>query len=793
MNYRMRIRWGVSFIFLTLGALFLLAYGCGGGGSGGGAGDGGSLIKQGVFVDGPVEGLEYKTATQSGFTDVNGTYGYQEQEIEHHQEIIVVGELITFSVGDIVVGHGIAKAQMTPVDLVDAAQDQNNPEVNPTVTNISRLLVSLDVDGNPDNGITISQQIRDACRGISIDFTKSVADFEADPDVVSLFATLNDMGVFPEETERRLCPVLRSRTHLRESLRGIRSRPVKNWEWIDSNNDGQFDEVVKYTYDAYGNLIKERRDDSDDGTVDYAVDYTYDASGNRIMETIDSSNDGEIDSVHNYTYDDNGNMTKAALDLDNDGEIDFIANRIYRADGNLVKEEIDLSADGTIDSVIKYTYDSNGYLTREEHDFSNDGETDAVIYYTYDDNCYRIREEQDWDMDGNIDYFVYFTYDENGMRIKEQQDSDADGKIDYFTNYSYDTSRVIEERDSDADGKIDWVVEHYYTDDYGAEDEAGCSGPDMIGPEGGIMEITDPGSALYGVKVQIPKDTLLSCRTLYIEDTYVGTTPALPAGFESPCRGGCVFDIETSGSQPVSMPMQISIPTSDFSVGSGEVLCAFYYDDAKEKWQLSLPQEGNSGIMTINTTYKEHWSWGKVVLDEVDDMETLEHLLEHELGNNNWSVFAATIQDRVNTITQDFEPECSNLDALLNTLVEWKYAAKENLERFNYDLGDTCGSCDLLAEDFLVDFWVDYVQPRMEIWITENIFYDVPTSLEELAFQIHYRIAVLMLWDQIHSAPCDYQCLIDNSTGIWDDFASYYLANIGIVLAVEGKGQLECN
>ncbi|OQY58629.1 MAG: hypothetical protein B6245_10930 [Desulfobacteraceae bacterium 4572_88] len=64
---------------------------------------------------------------------------------------------------------------MTPIDLVPGALDHTDP----TVTNISRFLQTLDEDGNPENGILISEETRDNARGKSLDFTLSDAEFEA--------------------------------------------------------------------------------------------------------------------------------------------------------------------------------------------------------------------------------------------------------------------------------------------------------------------------------------------------------------------------------------------------------------------------------------------------------------------------------------------------------------------------------------------------------------------------------------------------------------------------------------
>ena len=81
-----------SYAMIAL-AVLLIAFsnvGCSGGGGGGGDGEGDNISsgpRSGIFVDNAVEGLQYETSTQSGITDVQGTFQYIE------------GETITFSIG----------------------------------------------------------------------------------------------------------------------------------------------------------------------------------------------------------------------------------------------------------------------------------------------------------------------------------------------------------------------------------------------------------------------------------------------------------------------------------------------------------------------------------------------------------------------------------------------------------------------------------------------------------------------------------------------------------------------
>ena len=74
-----------------------------------------------------------------------------------------------FFIGDISIGHALAQEVVTPVDLVENAND----ETDPTVSNIACFLQTLDNDDNPENGILITDEIREAAVGLSVNFETS--------------------------------------------------------------------------------------------------------------------------------------------------------------------------------------------------------------------------------------------------------------------------------------------------------------------------------------------------------------------------------------------------------------------------------------------------------------------------------------------------------------------------------------------------------------------------------------------------------------------------------------------
>ena len=126
----------------------------------------------GIFVDAPVAGLRYRTATQSGVTNSTGEYNY------------LPGETVSFAIGDIQLGSTRAGPVATPLSLVSGATDATDP----VVTNIVRLLMTLDADGDPGNGIVIPTAADTAALGRTVDF--GVADLANDAGATGLLAAL---------------------------------------------------------------------------------------------------------------------------------------------------------------------------------------------------------------------------------------------------------------------------------------------------------------------------------------------------------------------------------------------------------------------------------------------------------------------------------------------------------------------------------------------------------------------------------------------------------------------------
>lgn len=179
-------------------------------------------VVTGVFA-GPIRGLGYRTPTQAGVTDARGEFHY------------LKGEAITFHVGGLILGAVQGAPKLNLAHLVNRVAGKIDKLGDPIVTNLARLVQTLDQDGRVEGGVTIAPEAHAAIGPMALNFNQSdvdapsVADappvpgvFSADPAVKGLLETLNGAeGVFTADKPRRLRNAAAARNELRRNIRGI--------------------------------------------------------------------------------------------------------------------------------------------------------------------------------------------------------------------------------------------------------------------------------------------------------------------------------------------------------------------------------------------------------------------------------------------------------------------------------------------------------------------------------------------------------------------------------------------
>ena len=183
------------------------------------------MMLTGVLA-GPIAGLRYQTPSCAGVTDADGAFRYR------------AGERVAFLIGESALGYALGAPRLTLADIVTRVDGEIHKLMDAGLTNVARLLCTLDRDGNLDNGIEIAREVHEIVGRRKINFRHDVSfagdpgdqveAFAADPLLAELLAAFNAGGVFTDRTPRRLCSAATARNEVRRNILGIRRfRDVK--------------------------------------------------------------------------------------------------------------------------------------------------------------------------------------------------------------------------------------------------------------------------------------------------------------------------------------------------------------------------------------------------------------------------------------------------------------------------------------------------------------------------------------------------------------------------------------
>jgi hypothetical protein len=303
-----------------------------------------STTQSGVFLDSAVANIGYRTETLEGVTNSLGEYDY------------VDGETVTFFIGDLELPPVTAAGTVTPLGLAGSDDISNS-----TVVNIIRLLQTLDEDGNPDNGITITETAKSAAT--QVDFELSITDFESSSAVTTLVANSGSSNVeliSQNDAIDHFADTLRDKglvddfSFYAATLPGV-------YEVVGINDDG-LPETAQYTFNEDGTVVI-LFDDGDAETVSWLVN----SDGELVFS-------GTIADVFTLT---SGNQMSGNMDvvIDNaDGSPVFnttgTIERVYRFDASTLAGTYEIVGknDEGFYETFQYTFNELGTVIITDED-----------------------------------------------------------------------------------------------------------------------------------------------------------------------------------------------------------------------------------------------------------------------------------------------------------------------------------------------------------------------------------------------------------------------------------------
>ncbi|MCK8045011.1 hypothetical protein MSG37_08950 [Shewanella sp. 1CM18E] len=351
--------------------------------------------ESGVFLDSPVIGIGYKTETLSGVTDAEGRYNY------------VDGETVTFFIGDLEFPATTASGVVTPLDIA-STEDITDDKV----VNMARLLQTLDQDGDPNNGITITQTAIDTAE--PVDFGLSTTEFAATDAVKSTIAN----GGQDNQTSE-LISEESALAHLAEQLdeNEIQLGIVGSWSITNSETD-----LLSITFFNNGTYVLFEVEDANslgDAGMEWGT-YERDSETNRVYAIQDFDGNGDI----------------GLNDFDKTAGNPQLFATIIEGQLNL---NVDEDADGTIDETLIFaalatTAELGPWLVRDID--GEPDENDLLMFVFYEDGTY-VHAEVDYsdqDEKSGMEWGNYsISSDTNKVTIKIIFDANGDTGLTDFT------------------------------------------------------------------------------------------------------------------------------------------------------------------------------------------------------------------------------------------------------------------------------------------------------------------------------------------------------------------------
>ncbi|UTJ07929.1 tandem-95 repeat protein [Arcobacter roscoffensis] len=187
--------------------------------------------KTAQLIDGVVEGVEYETSSGvKGITDKDGNFSYKE------------GDSITFKIGGVILGvataQDVASGKTFLQDIADVERTDLNDEY---LENLATFLQSLDINADAYDGIVISQEIRAALEGVSIDLRTA-----SEEEVKTLVESLGKEYISEEDAMQHVKDMLVEYTDLKEeefdehisddlTLATLGNKPLSNIEYVTTS------------------------------------------------------------------------------------------------------------------------------------------------------------------------------------------------------------------------------------------------------------------------------------------------------------------------------------------------------------------------------------------------------------------------------------------------------------------------------------------------------------------------------------------------------------------------------
>lgn len=301
-----------------------------------------------------------------------------------------------------------------------------------------------------------------------------------------------------------------------------------------------------------------------------------------------------------------------------------------------------------------------------------------------------------------------------------------------------------------------------------------------IGPGGGVIEVTDQESSIYGFKIEIPAGALDRFATITVSE--VSSAPSLQAGLKSSNP-----IIEVSADAPFLKEIQMFFPLQNTSYNSDTMLCAFYYDTADSNWRIVNPESIDINTMIVRTQHFSYWRWGEVLPDEVE-LETLKPLLEDMFGADYVIRFETAIDTQLQPLLNGTWNYCDHRFEVWDFLDLTADNAKIEAEKYLQLIGIECnisawGSDPTISDIFyglqeLAEMNIEFLESQLTFWPEDPLdVLDFVPIVGEIKGAVETAHALYVLKQKQEALKAEYVCIFEKADPeLWINLCLYYMS-----------------
>lgn len=321
---------------------------------------------------------------------------------------------------------------------------------------------------------------------------------------------------------------------------------------------------------------------------------------------------------------------------------------------------------------------------------------------------------------------------------------------------------------------------------------AGCGGgasqaEKLIGPEGGVVEVTDSSSPIFGMKVEVPPGALAEESSVVIRiRTDAPDLPRLQAGLAA--FGPLV---ELLSDIPFEEDVDIFFPIRTTEFKSDQIPSGFHPDDETDGWRMLMLRRIEPGAFIVRTRELGFWRFGVTLLEEVE-YEALKPAMEDVHGVDEWADIESAVEAEYEVDFQELKEletwsDCDSLDRIKSGFETLRNTLRQDVVEL---LAASCSGCELTPDMFL-DEMLRYIRARVQNELINLIIELLDSSF---LLELYAKLGAYEYFQTLISQlSCDYDCLLeDTPDGFWGTVVLYHVTGIVLVFMIVGGEYTDC-